>query len=109
MRSPSATHSVLGFQYESDAIRFQTELRERLLKFGLELHPEKTRLIEFGRYAAGRREGYTQKSESLAMNSKNACITLSMKWVNGLKLYSQGTTVIMECLETVRQWVTLDT
>ena len=51
-----ADDTVVGFQYESDAIRFQTELRERLLKFGLELHPEKTRLIEFGRYAAERRE-----------------------------------------------------
>lgn len=42
---------VVGFQYKSDAVRFQEELKERLMKFGLELHPEKTRLIEFGRYA----------------------------------------------------------
>lgn len=46
---------VMGFQYESDARRFQVELRERLSKFGLELHPDKTRLIRFGRFAAGDR------------------------------------------------------
>ena len=43
---------VLGFQHRADAVRFLEEFKERLAKFGLELHPEKTRLIEFGRYAA---------------------------------------------------------
>jgi RNA-directed DNA polymerase len=43
---------VLGFQHRADAERFLGEFRERLAKFGLELHPDKTRLIEFGRYAA---------------------------------------------------------
>ena len=43
-------------QYESDAKQFWKELKERLLKFGLELHPEKTRLIEFGRFAAENRK-----------------------------------------------------
>lgn len=46
---------VMGFQHRSDAERFLSELRERLAKFGLELHPDKTRLIEFGRFAAERR------------------------------------------------------
>ncbi len=46
---------IVGFQHETDARRFLTELRERFAKFGLELHPDKTRLIEFGRYAAARR------------------------------------------------------
>lgn len=46
---------VVGFQNRSDAERFRTELQERLGKFNLELHAEKTRLIEFGRYAAERR------------------------------------------------------
>ena len=48
---------VMGFQREDEARRFQEELRERLGRFALELHPEKTRLIEFGRHAAARREG----------------------------------------------------
>ncbi len=42
---------ILGFEHEADARRFHEELRQRLAKFGLELHPEKTRLIEFGRWA----------------------------------------------------------
>lgn len=46
---------ILGFEHRADAERFQKELIERLQKFGLELHPDKTRLIEFGRYAAERR------------------------------------------------------
>jgi hypothetical protein len=45
---------VLGFQHREEAERFLADLRETLGKFGLELHPEKTRLIEFGRYAAER-------------------------------------------------------
>ena len=43
---------VVGFQHRTDAERFLREFRERLAKFGLELHPDKTRLIEFGRFAA---------------------------------------------------------
>jgi len=42
---------VLGFQQRADAVRFLEAFKERLAKFGLELHPDKTRLIEFGRYA----------------------------------------------------------
>ncbi len=43
---------VVGFQHRTDAERFLQEFRERLAKFGLELHADKTRLIEFGRFAA---------------------------------------------------------
>jgi len=50
-----ADDAVLGFQYREEAERFLVDLRERLRKFELELHPKKTRLIEFGRYAAERR------------------------------------------------------
>ena len=46
---------VIGFQSKSDAERFWAELIERLRKFGLELHPEKTRLLEFGPFAAENR------------------------------------------------------
>ena len=46
---------VVGFQHEADARRFWTAMRERLQEFSLSLHPEKTRLIEFGRFAAARR------------------------------------------------------
>ena len=47
---------VVGFESRAEAERFLEEFRERLLKFGLELHAEKTRLIEFGRFAAQSRE-----------------------------------------------------
>ena len=47
---------VVGFQDRGDAERFLRDLRRRLEQFGLQLHPDKTRLIEFGRYAAERRE-----------------------------------------------------
>ena len=42
---------ITGFQYKSDADEFLAQLRERFAKFGLKLHPTKTRLLEFGRYA----------------------------------------------------------
>jgi RNA-directed DNA polymerase len=51
-----ADDAVLGFQHREEAERFLEQLRERLAKFELELHSEKTRLIEFGRYAAERRK-----------------------------------------------------
>ena len=43
---------IVGFEHQDDAERFLDDLRERFAKFALELHPEKTRLIEFGRFAA---------------------------------------------------------
>jgi len=46
---------IVGFQHEQDALRFLADLRGRLAEFNLELAPEKTRLIEFGRFAAERR------------------------------------------------------
>jgi len=47
---------VMGFQHREEAEAFRQELAERLGQFGLELHPDKTRLIEFGRYAVVRRK-----------------------------------------------------
>jgi group II intron reverse transcriptase/maturase len=47
---------TMGFEYQEDAQRFLVELRERFARFGLELHPDKTRLIEFGRFAAKNRQ-----------------------------------------------------
>ena len=47
---------VVGFEFKDEAERFWTELKERMQKFQLELHPEKTRLIEFGRHAATNRK-----------------------------------------------------
>jgi group II intron reverse transcriptase/maturase len=44
-----------GFEHLGDAKQFMRDLRERFAKFSLQLHPDKTRLIEFGRFAADRR------------------------------------------------------
>src|SRR6201988_3883138 len=47
---------VVGFQHRTEAEQFLKQFRERLAKFGLELHPDKTRLIEFGRFAVRNRK-----------------------------------------------------
>jgi RNA-directed DNA polymerase len=65
VRFPGATHLVLGFEHRTEAERFLQELGARLAKFGLELHPDKTRLIEFGRFAlSNRRERGKGKPET---------------------------------------------
>jgi RNA-directed DNA polymerase len=46
---------VMGFQHEAEAVRFQTDLQRRLAQFGLEIHPDKTHLLRFGRFAAADR------------------------------------------------------
>jgi RNA-directed DNA polymerase len=51
-----ADDAVLGFENRDEAERLRRELQEQLRKAGLELHPEKTRMIEFGRFAASNRK-----------------------------------------------------
>src|SRR5262249_48681209 len=55
VRSPRATHLVIGCQHEGDGKKLLTALRDRLAQFGLSVHEGKTRLIEFGRFAAASR------------------------------------------------------
>lgn len=59
---------VVGFQHRIEAERFLAELRERFERFGLQLHPEKTRLIEFGRYA---RQNRTDRGDGGAPGTFN--------------------------------------
>src|SRR5437016_12861581 len=47
---------VVGFNSQADADQFRAELTERMRKFNLELHPEKTRLLEFGPFAIDQRQ-----------------------------------------------------
>ena len=54
---------VIGFQHEHEAKACLEELRARFAKFGLKLHETKTRLIEFGRYAAGNKNDRTERSQ----------------------------------------------
>ena len=56
VKSRRPTHLIVGFEHEGDAHRFLEAMRERLQEFALALHPEKTRLIEFGRHAAENRK-----------------------------------------------------
>jgi RNA-directed DNA polymerase len=59
---------VVGFQYEDEASRFKEALRERLQKFSLELHPEKTRLIRYGRFARRDCERFEGRSKPETFN-----------------------------------------
>jgi hypothetical protein len=52
---------VVCAQYKEDAVRFLNELKDRLAKFGLQIHPDKSRLIEFGRFAAQNRRKRGEK------------------------------------------------
>src|ERR687897_1687970 len=62
-----ADDMVVGFQYLADAHRFLAELKQRLEAFALELHPDKTRIIEFGRFALENRRARGQgKTETFA-------------------------------------------
>src|SRR6516162_1767152 len=56
LNHPFTLDVILGFQSQTDADRFLVNLRERLAMFGLELHPDKTRRIEFGRFAEENRK-----------------------------------------------------
>ena len=61
VKPPRATRLVMGFHRQRDATQFLSALRARLEKFGLTLHPDKTRLIEFGRFADRDRKARGQR------------------------------------------------
>ena len=70
-----ADDTVLGFQHQAEADRFLENFRERLGKFGLELHPDKTRRIEFGRFAedrTGNEEGKGSRRRSTFWDSRTS-------------------------------------
>jgi hypothetical protein len=81
-----ADDAVLGFQHRYEAERFLEQLRERLGKFGLGPHPEKARLIEFGRYAAERRKAHGKgKPETftfLGFSVLQKCTGKEVAWPN---------------------------
>ena len=58
---------VMGFQYEQDALAMREALATRLAKFGLELHPDKTRVIRFGRFAASGRNARARKTRDVRL------------------------------------------
>ena len=68
---------VVGFEHQDDAEQFLADLRERFARFGLTLHPDKTRLFEFGRHAAVNRRARGQgKPESFNfLGFTHSCVT----------------------------------
>jgi group II intron reverse transcriptase/maturase len=78
---------VVGFQHREEAQRFLNELRERFAKFGLELHPDKTRLIEFGRFAVqNRRKRGQGKPETFNfLGFAHSCARTKQGWFTVLR------------------------
>ncbi len=76
-----ADDGIVGFQHEHEARAFLQELQERMRKFELVLHPDKTRLIRFGRYAAKQRERRAEgKPETFEFLGFTHFCTQSRKW-----------------------------
>jgi group II intron reverse transcriptase/maturase len=73
---------IIGFEHKDDADQFLAELRGRFAKFGLELHPGKTRLIEFGRHAARHRKarGLGKPETSGFLGFTHICATSKGGW-----------------------------
>lgn len=97
---------VAGFQFRDDAVRFQRAVAERLASFGLKLHPEKTRLIEFGRFARENRlrrgQGKPQTFEFLgfthccARSRKGSFLLLRLTSAKRLRLKVQAVKIEMK-------------
>lgn len=83
-----ADDSVFGFEQKADAEQFLAAMRERMAKFGLVLHPDKTRLIEFGRFAAeDRKRRGERKPETFDFLGFTHCCSKSSKgWFSILRL-----------------------
>lgn len=76
-----ADDTIVGFQHEHEAQAFLDDLKERMRKFELALHPDKTRLIRFGRHAAKQREKLGQgKPETFDFLGFTHFCTRSRKW-----------------------------
>jgi hypothetical protein len=71
---------VVGFQYLGDAKRFLKDLRERFAKFNLELHPDKTRLIEFGRCGIEPQRAGPQKAGDVRLLGFHASLREDEGW-----------------------------
>ena len=71
---------VVGFQRQWEAESFLKDLKERLAKFGLDLHPDKTRLIEFGRFAKAdrKRRGQGKPETFDFMSMTHYCVTVNV-------------------------------
>ena len=100
---------VVGFEDEQDARRFLAELRERFAKFGLELHPDKTRLIEFGRHAAWKRrkrgEGKPETFDFLGLTHICAADRSGRFWIKRITIAKRMRAKLAEVkVELRRRW-----
>src|ERR1035438_3510106 len=81
VKLPRATRPIVGFEHEHEARAFLQELQERMRTFDLALHPDKTRLIRFGRHAAKQRENLGEgKPETFDFLGFTHFCTRSRKW-----------------------------
>ena len=92
-----ADDTGVGFEHRADAERFLAELRIRMAEFDLELHPEKTRLIQFGRHATTDRvERGDGKPETPAFAGAGS----SISWV--LPISAHGRAGVAFCCLAIR-------
>ncbi len=98
---------TVGFEYREDAERFLDELRGRFAKFGLELHPDKTRLIEFGRRAArdraARGEGKPETFDFLGFTHICATSKNGRFWVRRITISKRMRAKLAEVKAEVRR------
>src|ERR1700756_397496 len=77
-----ADDTIVGFEHEHEAKAFLEDLHERMRSFELALHPDKTRLIRFGRHAAKQRERRGEgEPETFVFFGFPHCCTRSQRWV----------------------------
>jgi group II intron reverse transcriptase/maturase len=101
---------VVCFQYRSDATRFQEVLKKRLSKFSLELEPNKTRLVEFGRFASKHAKQKGRKLETIYFLGFTHYCTRNRKgnFMVGRKTektrFKRSVNKIQDVLRTIRHW-----
>ncbi|HDX9580662.1 TPA: group II intron reverse transcriptase/maturase [Bacillus pseudomycoides] len=101
---------VVCFQYRSDAIRFGKALKKRLMKFSLKLEPNKTRLVEFGRFASKNSLQKGRKLETIYFLGFTHYCTKNRKgnFMVGRKTektrFKRSVSKIQEVLRTIRHW-----
>jgi RNA-directed DNA polymerase len=98
---------IIGFEHQEDAGQFLTELHGRFAQFGLELHPGKTRLIEFGRLAATRRarrgQGKPETFDFLGFTHICARTTKGRFWVKRITISKRMQTKLKQVKDQLRQ------
>jgi len=92
---------VIGFQYWKDAKRFEAVLGKRFGKYGLTLHPDKTKLIEFGRYAKERRNGRKPETFQFLGFTFHCSQTRNQKFTVKLKTASKR---LRRSLKRIGEW-----